>query len=233
MPRASSETRQTRKKRMGDVIRLAERRAARRSRAQHRIAPARVEFLFDLCCPFSYLAAERVERVFDDVIWTPASTNALRCGSADSDERSLEIRHAAAERRAAELRLPLVWPERYPAEVPAAMRAASYAAEHGRGSAFVLAAGRLAFCGGFDLDDPEILAEAAAAADIGMDGLLTAVGELGRDNAIDTAGRRLLAVGADRLPALRVGRSLFWGENRVAEAAAAARMQAADKVARA
>jgi len=29
------------------------------------------------------------------------------------------------------------------------------------------------------------------------------------------------------LPALRVGRSLFWGEDRVAEAAAAARQQAA------
>src|SRR4051794_6596920 len=107
MPRASRETRQTRKKRMGDVIRLAEPRAARRTRAQHRISPARVEFLFDLCCPFSSLAAERVERVFDDVIWTPASTNALRCGSPDADGRSFEIRQAVAERRAVELRLPL------------------------------------------------------------------------------------------------------------------------------
>jgi 2-hydroxychromene-2-carboxylate isomerase len=218
---------------MGDVIRLADRRAARRGRVGHRNAPARVEFLFDLCCPFSYLAAERVERVFDDVVWTPASTTALSCGTPDPGDPSLDGTRALAERRAAELRLPLVWPERYPAEVPAAMRAASYAAEHGRGAAFVLAAGRLAFCGGFDLDDPEILAEAAAAAGIGMEGLLTAVGELGRDGSIEAAGRRLLAVGADRLPALRVGRALFWGEDRVAEAAAAARMQAAARVARA
>ena len=41
------------------------------------------------------------------------------------------------------------------------MRAAHYASQQGRGAAFVLAAGRLAFCGGFDLDDPELLAEAA------------------------------------------------------------------------
>src|SRR5690242_8042879 len=156
----------TRTKRMGEVIKLAERRAARRFRTGPRNAPSRVEFYFDLCCPFSYLAAERVERVFDDVVWTPASTTALRCGSAPTDEASLEQQRMLAERRAAQLRLPLVWPERYPDEVPAAMRAASYAAEHGRGAAFVLAAGRLAFCGGFDLDDPEILAEAAAAADI-------------------------------------------------------------------
>ena len=133
---------------MGEVIRLAERRAARRSRAGHRRGPSRVEFYFDLCCPFSYLAAERVERVFDDVVWTPASTTALHCGSPASDEAALERQRELAERRAAELRLPLVWPERYPDDVPAAMRAASYAAERGRGAAFVLAAGRLAFCGG-------------------------------------------------------------------------------------
>jgi 2-hydroxychromene-2-carboxylate isomerase len=218
---------------MGEVIKLAERRAARRFRTGPRNAPSRVEFYFDLCCPFSYLAAERVERVFDDVVWTPASTTALRCGSPPTDEASLEQQRMLAERRAAQLRLPLVWPERYPDEVPAAMRAASYAAEHGRGAAFVLAAGRLAFCGGFDLDDPEILAEAAAAADIGMDGLLTAIGEHARDGVIDAAGRRLLSAGASGLPALRVGRSLFWGEHRVAEAAAAARMQAAALAARA
>jgi hypothetical protein len=45
--------------------------------------------------------------------------------------------------------------------------------------------------------------------------------------AIEAAGRHLLAVGADRLPALRAGRSLYWGDGQVAEAAAAARLQAA------
>jgi 2-hydroxychromene-2-carboxylate isomerase len=218
---------------MGDVIRLAERRAARRFEAGDRGAPSRVEFYFDLCCPFSYLAAERVERVFDDVVWTPASTSALTCGMPPSDDESVGASRAHAERRAAELRLPLIWPERHPVEVPAAMRAASYAAEQARGAAFALAAGRLAFCGGFDLEDPEILAEAAAAAGIGIEGLLDAVGELGRDCAIEAAGRRLLAAGADRLPALRVGRALFWGEHRVGEAAVAARLQAAASVARA
>ena len=39
-----------------------------------------------------------------------------------------------------------------------------------------------------------------------------------------------MAVGADRLPALRVGRSLYWGEERVAEAAAAARLHSAAAV---
>ena len=212
---------------MGEVIRLAERRAARRTRQRRLHVPPSVEFLFDLCCPYSYLAAERVQRAFDDVIWTPASSTALRCGAVDTGPEQLERARVAAEIRAGELRLPLVWPERWPDEVPAAMRAAAYAAEQGRAGAFVLAAGRLAFAGGFDLDDPEILAEAAAAAAIGLDGCLHAAGEIHRDGPMEAAGRRLLAVGADRLPALRVGHTLFWGEHRVAEAAAAARHMAA------
>jgi hypothetical protein len=40
---------------------------------------------------------------------------------------------------------------------------------------------------------------------------------------VERAGRRLLAVGADRLPALRVGRTLCWGEVPVGEAVAGAR----------
>ena len=212
---------------MGEVIRLAERRQARRERAQQRPASLRAEFLFDLVCPFTYLAAERVERAFDDVTWTPASVTALRRGSLAGDEAALAAVRAAAEERAAAVRLPLVWPENWPAEVPAAMRVAAHAAETGRGAAFVLAAGRLAFCGGFDLDDPEILAEAAAAAGLGLDACLHAAGDRGRDGKIEAAGRRLLAVGADRLPALRIGRALYWGETQVTDAAAAARLQAA------
>jgi 2-hydroxychromene-2-carboxylate isomerase len=211
---------------MGEVIRLADRRQARRPRARQRV-PVRAQFLFDLSCPFTYLAAERVERAFDDVVWTAASATALRRGSLATDDEALTVVRVAAEERAATLRLPLVWPETWPADVPAAMRAASFAAQSGRGAAFVLAAGRLAFCGGFDLDDPEILAEAAAAAGVGLDGCLRAAGDRGRDGAMEAASRRLLAVGADRLPALRVGRALYWGEGQVAEAAAAARLNAA------
>jgi 2-hydroxychromene-2-carboxylate isomerase len=212
---------------MGEVIRLAERRKARRDRPRQRYASRRAEFLFDLACPFTYLATERVERAFDNVTWTPASATALRRESLGSDDAGLAVVRAAAEERAAAVRLPLVWPDNWPADVPAAMRVASYAAETGRGAAFALAAGRLAFCGGFDLDDPEILAEAAAAAGLGLDACLQAAGDRGRDGAIEAAGRRLLSAGADRLPALRIGRALYWGETQVAGAANTARLNVA------
>jgi 2-hydroxychromene-2-carboxylate isomerase len=219
---------------LGDLIRLSEgmephgRRGAdargRRGAARRR---TRAEFYFDLSCPFTYLAAEQLERVFDEVVWTPASGAAIRRASACTDAAEAAPLRAAAERRAGALRLPLVWPDGWPHEVPAAMRAAACAQEAGRGAAFVLAATRLAFCGGFDLDAPDILAEAAAAAGLPLDDCLRAARDVGRDGPVERAGRRLLAVGADRLPAIRVGRMLAWGEERVADAVAGARLERA------
>ena len=205
---------------MGELISLADKRRAR-THASPRITE-RAEYYFDLACPFAYLAAERVERAFPEVVWRPASAAALERGRASDPLAAGRLRRVA-EQRALQLRMPLEWPDRFPADVPGAMRAASYAAEQGRGGAFALAAGRLAFCGGFDLDDPEILAEAAAAAGIGLEETLQAARDESRDGAIEANGRRLLAAGADRLPVLRQGRSLVWGEARIGEAAAANR----------
>jgi 2-hydroxychromene-2-carboxylate isomerase len=199
---------------MGELISLAERRAAR---AEAHAPPARprVGFFFDLASPWTYLAAERVDRRFADVRWQPAIGEAL------PGARELASQRRAAEQRADELQLPLVWPEAQPAAGRSAMRVAALAAEHGRSAEFVLAASRLAYCGGYDIDDPEILAEAAAAADLGLDECLRAAGELRRDGPMEQAALRLLAQGADELPVLVVGRSLFCGEHRVPEAAAA------------
>jgi 2-hydroxychromene-2-carboxylate isomerase len=207
---------------MGELIDLAQRREAIQRRVRGR-EPLRAQLFFDLACPFTYLATERVERAFAHVTWTAASSETLQRRCLDDDAEAVERVRGAAEARAAHLRLPLVWPEGYPKAVPAAMRAASFAAEQGRGGAFVLAAGRLAFCGGFDLNDPEILAEAAAAAGIRLEDCVQAAGAPRRDGAMEASARRLLAAGADRLPVLRIGRSLFWGEQRVGAAAAAAR----------
>jgi 2-hydroxychromene-2-carboxylate isomerase len=207
---------------MGELIDLAQRRAAVHRKARKR-EPLRAQLFFDLACPFTYLATERVERAFAHVVWTAASSETLQRRCLADDPESVDRLRAAAEVRAAALRMPLVWPDGFPKQVPAAMRAAAFAAEEGRGGAFVLAAGRLAFCGGFDLDDPEILAEAAAAAGIRLEHGLRAAGDARRDGAAEAAGRRLLAAGADRLPVLRVGRALFWGEQRVGAAAASVR----------
>ena len=208
---------------VGDVISLADRRV---SRAHDQAAlprsggsrAARVTFYFDLSSPFTYLAAERVDRMFGNLVWRPVLEEVLQVPGAPPE---------VADERAHALGLPLVWPELGPDSVRPAMRVASLAAEQGRAAPFVLAATRLAFCGGFELDHPEVLAEAAAAANLGLEDCLKAAGDAGRDGAMEEGARRLLAHGADRLPALRVGRLLFPGEDRIAEAAAAASVPAA------
>ncbi|HEV7883864.1 MAG TPA: DsbA family protein [Solirubrobacteraceae bacterium] len=176
----------------------------------------RATLYFDLRSPYTYLVAERADRLFDGLDWRPASADVLH-GDLDDDAPG------AVADRARLLGLPLVWPEDRPYRVLRAMRVASLAVERGCGGAFVLAASRLAFCGGFDLDDPEILAEAAAAAGISLDDAFHAAGDVARDGPIEAAARMLLAAGAERLPVLKVGRALFSGEDRLMEAAAAAR----------
>jgi 2-hydroxychromene-2-carboxylate isomerase len=175
-----------------------------------------VSFFFDLASPWTYLTAERVDQRFADVRWQPAIGAALPGG------RDAGAQREAVEERADELRMPLVWPEAQVADGRSAMRVAALASQHGRAAEFVLAASRLAFCGGYDVDDPEILAEAAAAAGLGLPECLKAARDVRRDGPLEQAALRLLSQGAEALPVLVVGRALFCGEHRLAEAAAAA-----------
>jgi hypothetical protein len=126
---------------MGDLIVLAD-RVADRLAARSRPAGGRPAFFFDLACPFSYLAAERIERFIGEVEWVPVAGAALPSGSGSLGLPKLRQR---AELRAGELRLPLVWPDSRPTGAPSALRAAAYASDVGAGAPFALAASRLAF----------------------------------------------------------------------------------------
>src|SRR4051794_13293559 len=216
---------------MGEVISLADRRARRIGGEGGRRGVPTAAFHFDLACPFSYLALERVERLLPGVRWRPTIADALHRGDPWADDAAGAVAREAAERRAHELRLPLSWPAEHARAARGAMRASHHAAELGRGGEFALAAARLAYCGGFDLNDPEVLAEAAAAAGIPLDACLSAAGDISRDGPMEEAGRRLLAAGANRLPAIRVGRVLHTGEAEVAQAAALLRAPAPPGVA--
>jgi 2-hydroxychromene-2-carboxylate isomerase len=191
---------------MAEVIQLAQRRPGFAGRQAVPQAPdmARTTFYFDLASPYTYLVAERIERRVGSAVWRPA---VLRRPLPRGDEVVAE-----AQGRAHALRMPLVWPERFPSRVPTAMRVATYANEQGCGPAYALAAGRLAFCGGFDLEDPDILAEAAAAAGIDVDGALVAARDRRRDHQIEIAGRAVGQAGGTVLPALEYERRIYCGE---------------------
>jgi|SRR5579875_2041565 len=202
---------------MGIVIDLRARRPAGAA-----ICAADIDFYFDLGCAFSYLAAERVERCLGEVRWLAVSLCADQLvdgagGQGVAGRRTSERR--AAERRAAELRLPLSWPERLPVQTLAAHRVASMASELHAASRFALAAFRLAFAGGFDLSDPEVLLEAAAAAGISSGQALAAAEDPSRDGQLLMRGARLRADGVSRLPAMRVRGRWLEGEGSLPQAA--------------
>lgn len=192
---------------MGDVIMLLQKLAERPS-----IGRSWSAFFFDLSCPFSYLAAERVERVLGDVDWVPCP---LPTAARHGPGHDLIAR---TRREALALAVPIVWPDAFPAPVPSAMRAAAYAAEIGAGPRFALAASRLAFCGGYNLEDREILAEAAAAAGMPIDACLAAADDRGRDTGLQATARRLRSSGVLSVPAIRIGRRWLWGEQMLHEA---------------
>jgi len=187
---------------MAEVIQLTQRRPDRAAPPAPDMHPTTL--YFDLASPFTYLVAERVERRIGGALWRPAT---LPTPQARGEQLVAEARG-----RAQTLRMPLVWPERFPARVPTAMRVATYANEQGACAAFAIAAGRLAFCGGFDLEDPDIIAEAAAASGLDVDEALAAARDPRRDHQIGMAGRSVEHAGGSVLPALEHERRLYCGE---------------------
>jgi len=204
-----------------DALRLPGRRAVRvpdRDTARAQVARStRPTFFFDLACPLSYLSAERVERMLGDVEWIPATL------SATGPSRPLShtsAKRAHAETLAIAMRIPLIWPDSFPSGCPRVMRAACHAVHSGDGARFALAAGRLAFCGGFDLEDPEILAEAAAAAGIQPESSLAAADDPAYDLELQSTARRLRAADVLELPAIRAEGMWLGGEPAVEQALA-------------
>jgi predicted DsbA family dithiol-disulfide isomerase len=223
---------------MGVVIELKD-QLADRSRPR---AATRGAFFYDVGCPFCYILAERIERELGHVDWVPVPAVALddRAGwtrfaatrvlaerqfeaTRVLAERQFEATRVLAERQARALRLPLVWPDEPAVALPVAMRAATYAGEQGAGPRFALAAVRLAFCGGFDLDDPETLGIAAVAAGIPVAGCLAAAEDARRDAALSATARGLRSHGMRRLPVIRLGRRWFQGPRALEQAAAVGR----------
>jgi 2-hydroxychromene-2-carboxylate isomerase len=175
-------------------------------------------FFFELSNPLAYLAAERIERMLGAVTWVVTAPLGRRGGPrrlADAPEASLI---AAAEHEAKLLRLPLVMPDHFPCDARKATRAAAYAAANGFGTEFALAAFRLAFCGGFEIDSPAVLAEAAAAAGAPVRELLSASEDPRWDAPPAGAVRGLLGHGVGSTPAIRVASRWFEGMDAVGEA---------------
>jgi 2-hydroxychromene-2-carboxylate isomerase len=191
----------------------------------------RATFYFDLGSPYAYLTAERISGLFTDAEleqpeWQPILLGGLfkrfgRDSWANGPGREEGI--AEVERRAKAYGLPpLVWPEPWPGNTLGAMRVATFAKQTGRTVSFALAGFRQAFAAGRDLSQPENVLIAAAACELHPNALIKAVETQGVKNALREATDRAAELGVIGVPSLRVGEQVFWGDDRVEEAVAAA-----------
>jgi 2-hydroxychromene-2-carboxylate isomerase len=188
-------------------------------------------FYFDLGSPYAYLTAERISGVFAEAglpqpEWKPILLGGLfqrfdRDSWANGPGRAEGI--AEVERRAAEYGLPpLVWPDPWPGNTLFAMRTATFAKQTGRTVSFALAAFRQAFAAGRDLTEPDNVLIAAAACELHPRAVEVAAGTDGVKSALRAATEEAADIGVFGVPSLVVGEEVFWGDDRVEEAVAAA-----------
>jgi 2-hydroxychromene-2-carboxylate isomerase len=186
-------------------------------------------FYFDLGSPFAYLTCERLDRAFDmDVDWQPVSLGALfkingrsswALGSAEQRSSGM----AEVERRARDYGLPAVrWPDPWPSNYLMAMRAATFAFASGYGRQFTTCAFRLAFQQGSDLAVPANVLTAAREAGLDEQEVDRATQDpeikLALREATETAHR----IGVFGVPTIAIAQEIFWGDDRLGDAANAA-----------
>ena len=183
-------------------------------------------FYYDLASPYAYLAAERIHEVLPVApVWQPILLGGIWQQSggrswAVTDAREEGI--AEVERRAAERGLmPIRWPDPWPANSLHAMRAATFAQQIGRTVAFSLAAFRQAFAGGRDLSELDNVVIAAAACELHPNALLKAIETQSVKDRLREATAEAYERGVRGVPSVAVGEQVFWGDDRLEDAAAA------------
>jgi 2-hydroxychromene-2-carboxylate isomerase len=162
----------------------------------------------------------------EPITWQPVSLGALfkQNGRLSWAMRTAEERQAGmaeVELRAQRYGLPaLRWPDPWPTNYLFAMRAATYAFQVGRGHEFTMQAFRNAFQRSHDLAVQENVLQAAA--DAGLD--TQAVNEATSDPeiklALRTATNDAHELGVFGVPTIAVANELYWGDDRLEEAAA-------------
>ena len=186
-------------------------------------------FYYDFNSPYAYLAAERIDELVPGAEWRPIAFAILLNQLGELDKRLTnlntapiveEITARAADRGLPPFAPPEVWPVESWSLTP--LRAALVAEELGRQREFALAAFRKSFV------ESRCLAEidnvVASATDAGLDGDEIAAG-IQRDDVKERLKKNTaeaLERGVTGIPTIAIGDELFWGDDHLEQAAAAA-----------
>ena len=190
----------------------------------------RATFYYDLSSPYAYLAALRVDDVLPvDAAWQPIAFGAMirELGkvpwSLRDDTRATgqaEIAERARERGLPAVRWPRGWPAESYSVIP--LRAVLHALDEGLGKELSFELYWLEFTEGIALDELEVVIGAAERT--GLDGERTRAAvqapEIKERLRADTD--EALHRGVTGVPTVAVGDELFWGDDRLEDAARAA-----------
>jgi 2-hydroxychromene-2-carboxylate isomerase len=179
---------------------------------------------FDLGSPYAYLALSRAESVLGvrpDL--RPVLLGAIfarRGFGSWARAKAREGRVAEIEERARRYGLPpLCWPVGWPGDGLVAMRCATWAQGQGRGEAFARAVFERQFVEGQDIADLELLLACARHADLDPEALSGALEQRAVKDALREATDRAWDAGVRGVPTLRIGESLFYGDDQLELAA--------------
>jgi 2-hydroxychromene-2-carboxylate isomerase len=186
-------------------------------------------FLYDFNSPYAYLASARVENVLGPgVRWEPISFAFVLRAIGKRPWSFTERREPGmreCEQRAQEYGLPpLRWSEGWPVETYSLLplRAAYVAEEHGRLREFSHAAFAAFFAERAPLNDLDTVVRVGAQAGVPEDAVREGVERDEVKQRLTAATDAALAAGVTGVPTVLVGEQVFWGDDRLEDAAAAA-----------
>ena len=189
----------------------------------------RATFYYDVSSPYAYLAAQRLDETLPAAAhWQPIAFGAL-IGEIGKVPWSLRDDTRAAGQaeiaeRARERGLPAVlWPPGWPAESYSVLplRALLHAFDHGRGKELSLELYRRAFVDGIALDAPEVVVAAAEACGLDGEQVRAAVATPEIKARLRAATDEAIRCGVTGVPTIALADELFWGDDRLEDAARA------------
>jgi 2-hydroxychromene-2-carboxylate isomerase len=186
-----------------------------------------IAFYFDLGSPFAYLAAERLHTLLPEPVrWQPVLLGGLfrltgRSSWALGDYQRRQAGMADIERRALTYGLePMRWPDPWPADYLTAMRATTYAFAAGQGREFTMQAYRDAFRRGSELSVAENVLDSAQRTGLDREAVRAGIADTRIKQALRDATDAAYDRGVFGVPTIAIGDELFWGDDRLEDAAA-------------
>lgn len=183
-------------------------------------------FYFGAMSPYSWLAAERIDELLPTARWRGVLAGVIfqahgRTSWGLTDDRARGL--ADCEARAAERGLgPIHWPPGWPSSDLIVTRAMLHAEREDSLEPFALAAMRLCFQQGRSVSELETVLDAAAEAGLDPRGVEQAIARQELKDELRRRNDEALALGVFGVPTVVVGDELFWGDDRLADAVAAA-----------